>query len=206
MQILIADDHALFRSGLKLQLKDIDPDAAILEAADFPSMLDTARRETGLDLITVDIGMPGMGWRDALIQLKKCSSARVVVLSGSDNTALIRETISLGAAGYLPKSDEPHVMIAALKLVLSGGSYVPLSALAAQASEPARPAAAAHITGRQKDVLALMAKGHSNKEIAYQLSLTEGTVKLHVAAILKSLGVTNRTQAVLVAQEANLVE
>lgn len=206
MQILIADDHALFRSGLRLQLKDIDPDATILEAADFTQMLDIARQTPDLDLISFDIGMPGVGWRDALTQLKKLSRARLVILSGSDGNAVIREAMSLGASGFLPKSDEPHVMIAALKLVLSGGTYVPLSALAAQSQTPARANATLHITERQMDVLMLMAQGHSNKEIAYRLNLTEGTVKLHVAAILKSLGATNRTQAVLAAQEACLID
>lgn len=204
MKLLIADDHALFRGGLKLQLMDFDAHAAIVEAATFHEMLDIARRERDLDLVIVDLGMPGMPWREALATLRKTAKgARIVVLSGSDSTSNVREALALGAAGFIPKSDEAHVMIAALKLIMSGGTYVPSAAVTGTANAGM---AVGPVTNRQKDVLQLLAKGLSNKEIAYRLSLTEGTVKLHVAAILRSLGATNRTQAVLNAQHAGIIE
>ncbi|MBF0093522.1 MAG: response regulator transcription factor [Alphaproteobacteria bacterium] len=205
MRLLIADDHALFRGGLRLQLAQFDPDAQILEAGTFPEMLEISRRERPLDLAIVDLGMPGMPWREALPALGRAApEARVVVLSGSDSPSNVREALALGAAGFIPKTDEAHIMIAALKLVMSGGTYVPSAALTDGGGDGHHPAGP--VTHRQKDVLQLLAKGLSNKEIAYRLQLTEGTVKLHVAAVLRSLGATNRTQAVLAAQHAGIIE
>ncbi|MEO5374591.1 MAG: response regulator transcription factor [Alphaproteobacteria bacterium] len=205
MKLLIADDHALFRGGLRLQLMDFDADAEILEAGTFAEMLEVARRERDLDLVIIDLGMPGMPWREALAALRKAvRTTRIVVLSGSDSSANVRESLALGAAGFIPKSDEAHVMIAALKLIMTGGTYVPSAAVTGAGGNGGGHVG--QVTNRQRDVLHLLAKGLSNKEIAFRLSLTEGTVKLHVAAILRSLGATNRTQAVLNAQHAGIIE
>ncbi|MBY0430972.1 MAG: response regulator transcription factor [Rhodospirillales bacterium] len=204
MHILIADDHALFRGGLSLQLKQFAPNADIVEARDFGQTLDLVKvAKPPFDLVLVDLGMPGMAWRDALLALRGLR-VRTVVLSGTSAPATVREALSLGASGYIPKSDEPDVLMAALKLVMSGGTYVPLCALGVSGEEQARQPVGA-ITTRQREVLGLLAHGFSNKEIAYRLSLTEGTVKLHVAAILRSLGVTNRTQAVTLARASGLI-
>lgn len=204
MHILIADDHALFRGGLSLQLKQFAPDAEIAEARDFGQMLDLVKAtKPAFDLVLVDLGMPGMAWRDALLALRNLH-VRTVVLSGTSAPATVREALSLGAAGYIPKSDEPDVLMAALKLVMSGGTYVPLCALGVSSEDQTRQPVGT-ITTRQREVLSLLAHGFSNKEIAYRLSLTEGTVKLHVAAILRSLGVTNRTQAVTLARASGLI-
>jgi DNA-binding NarL/FixJ family response regulator len=202
MRILIADDHALFREGLKLQLQALDPSVDILEAADFDTAMAHARESESLDLILIDLGMPGMAWREALpLVRQRCPGTPLVVISASDSRDDILAALNSGAAGYIPKSSTGKVMLLALDLVMSGGVYVPPEVLSwiERTSTPDAPPAAHSLTPRQIDVLKLMAEGQSNKQIARTLDLSEGTVKLHVAAVLKALGADNRTHAVLVA-------
>lgn len=208
MRILIADDHALFRGGLKLQLSTFSDDLDVLEAGSFDEVLVLAEQHTPADLAILDLAMPGPGWSDAVRALRQAwPETRVVVLTGDDDPATVRSALDAGVHGYVPKSEQPHVFAAALRLVLAGGSYFPVAMLgraepAAPICAPANPHA---ITGRQREVLQLMAEGCANKEIAYRLGLTEGTVKLHVAAVLRGLGAHNRTQAVAIAREARLL-
>ncbi len=206
MRIMIADDHALFRGGLKLQLAELVPEAEFLETASFDELLDRAPHEPPADLSILDLTMPGPHWRDALGQLRgHWPATRMVILSGDDAPATVHEAISLGVNGFIPKTEQPHVFTAALRLILSGGTYVPLSALGHAPQPGAEKRALLPITDRQKQVLELMAEGCANKEIAYRLGLTEGTVKLHVAAVLRSLGAHNRTQAVNTARSNGLL-
>ncbi len=205
MRTLIADDHALFRDGLRLQLESHDPSMQVLEAADFDAVFEQVRETDPPNLILIDLAMPGMDWRQALPLLRKrCPDAAVVIVSASDAREDILAALNSGAAGYIPKSSPGKVMLRALELVLSGGIYVPPEVLS-WVGRTGKPAAASEITvahsltPRQNEVLSLMAEGQSNKKIARALDLSEGTVKLHVAAVLKALGADNRTQAVLVA-------
>ena len=205
MRILIADDHALFLEGLRLQLEAHDPSMQVLEAADFDGVFEQARETDPLDLILIDLAMPGMNWRQALPVLRnRCPEAAVVVVSASDARDDILSALNSGAAGYIPKSSPGKVMLRALELVLSGGIYVPPEVLSwmdpsGKAAAAGEVSAAHSLTPRQIEVLSLMAEGQSNKKIARTLDLSEGTVKLHVAAVLKALGADNRTQAVLLA-------
>ncbi|MBF0560517.1 MAG: response regulator transcription factor [Alphaproteobacteria bacterium] len=204
MKIIIADDHALFRGGLKAQLSLLDADGIILEACDFPSLLQLAATEQP-DLVVADLGMPGPPWREALATLcRHDGNRRIVVISASDSPAIVREAIRLGANGFVSKAENPELLMAALKLVLCGGTYVPPAFVSQSAT--GTPASDIKVTGRQREVLSLMAEGLPNKEIAYRLNLTEGTVKLHVAAVLKCLNATNRTQAVGAARRCGLLE
>jgi DNA-binding NarL/FixJ family response regulator len=211
MRILIADDHTLFLEGLRLQLEAHDPSMQVQEAADFDTVFEQVRQTGPPDLVLIDLAMPGMDWRQALPLLRKhCPDAPVVVVSASDARDDILAALNCGAAGYIPKSSPGKVMLRALELVLSGGIYVPPEVLSwvERGGKPAatsETAAARSLTPRQIEVLSLMAKGQSNKMIARTLKLAEGTVKLHVAAILKALGVGNRAHAVLVAVQTGVL-
>ena len=205
MKILIADDHALFRGGLKLQLIDLGPEVEIFEAGDFNLMLD---KMVGLrpDMIIADLGMPGVPWRKALAQIRAWDQqVFIVVLSANDMVPNVREAIRLGANGFISKSEVPQMMIAALKLIMCGGIYVPPQFVEQSAMGVVPVSGDGCVTTRQMEVLRLLAEGLSNKQIAYRLQLTEGTVKLHVAAVLKSLAANNRTQAVATAQRVGLL-
>jgi DNA-binding NarL/FixJ family response regulator len=211
MRILIADDHALFRDGLRLQLQALDASAEVLEAADFDAALAQASEPDSPDLIMIDLGMPGMDWRQALPLLcQRCPGSPVVVVSASDARDDILVALNSGAAGYIPKSCSGQVMLRALELVRSGGVYVPPEILtrlerAGAPAEPGEAPAAYALTRRQTEVLVLMAEGLSNKQIARTLDISDGTVKLHVAAVLKALDAENRTRAVLVAARRGLL-
>lgn len=215
MKILIADDHELFREGLGLVLQQLESGVALVEASDFDAAIERAQAESGVDLLLLDLAMPGMTWSEGLRQLREIlPETPIVILSASEDRALVMQAVKLGAAGFIPKSSNSRVMLSALKLVLSGGVYLP-PALLDQSSQPAEPegwrdnnkesgGANALLTPRQREVLALLGEGKSNKEIARILNLSEGTVKLHVTAILKALKVNNRTRAVVAASQMGL--
>jgi DNA-binding NarL/FixJ family response regulator len=213
MKVLIADDHGLFREGMRLQLGMLASDVEVVEAESFDQLVKAAAREAHFDLILVDLGMPGMAWRDGLKVVRgKCPETPLVVVSASDDPRDISDAIDLGASGYIPKTLSGKVMLSALKLVFSGGTYLPPNLLtrpAAGREGTAKEGGKAHppepLTPRQQEVLALLAKGQSNKEIARALDLAEGTVKVHIAGIMKVLNVRNRTQAVVAAADLGLI-
>lgn len=204
MKILVVDDHALFRSGLQYLLAQLGDSVEILEAKDGAEALAIAGAHPDLELILLDLGMPGLDGLAGLRLLRKRSpEVPVVILSGSEEPLDVRQAIDAGALGFVPKSSTADVMLSALRLVLSGGMYVP-PAYAQRTQAMRVPAMASSVealrlTPRQHDVLRLLGQGQSNKEIARVLQLTEGTVKLHISAILRALGVDNRTRAVVAA-------
>lgn len=210
MKILIADDHELFREGLRQILEQMDPTLTIVEAADFQQVIEAVERENDIDIALMDITMPGGTWNETLTRVKSMLPERVpiIIVSASDDRRQVLETITLGAAGFIPKTSSSRVMISALQLVLAGGVYLPPALLQQGADLNDNPAishgADALLTPRQREVLALLGKGQANKEIARALQLAEGTVKLHVTAILKTLGVNNRTRAVVAAAQLGL--
>ena len=207
MKVLIADDHQLFREGLFFVLQSLEAGRwGILEAGDFPQAIETARRDPDIRLALTDLGMPGMGWEDGLRGLKAALGADVpvVILSASDDQHQVRQAVALGAAGFIPKSSSSRVMLSALQLVMAGGVYLPTAMLEAPVGGPAANDGPSLLTPRQRDVLTLLGQGKSNKEIARVLKLAEGTVKLHVTAILKALNVNNRTRAVVAASQLGL--
>ncbi len=204
MKILIADDHALFRDGLRYVLARLGDDVEILEAKDCTEALALAGSRPDLDLILLDLAMPGMDGLAGLRALRaRRPSVPVVILSGSEEPTDVRQALDGGAMGFIPKSSSSSVMLSALRLILSGGVYLPPAYLArSQAGRTpiAAPSVEAlGLTPRQYDVLRLLGRGQSNKEIARVLGLAEGTVKLHISAILRALGVGNRTRAVIAA-------
>ncbi|MCG8490467.1 MAG: response regulator transcription factor [Sneathiellales bacterium] len=214
MKILIADDHPLYRMALSGLLAQLDAETTIIDCNDFKELQEEMESETTLpDLIVLDIRMPGSSFEEALGKLKKeHPSIPVVVVSASEEVSDMTLALSLGADGYIPKSSTREVLISAIRLVLSGGKYIPSQAFSitssASSAISAPPAnqeqsvqATLQLTRRQKNVLELMAQGQSNKEIANALELAESTVKVHITAIFRTLGVSNRTQAVLHAKE-----
>lgn len=210
MKILIADDHELFRDGLRHVLDQLGGPLAIIEASDYPQAIEAAGHDRDIDIVLLDLSMPGMAWNEGLQQLRALLPERVpiIILSASDERRHVLQAVNLGAAGFIPKTSSSRVMLSALKLVLSGGVYLP-PALLEQANhgDPiANENAVSFLTPRQREVLALLGQGKSNKEIARVLQLAEGTVKLHVTAILKALNVNNRTRAVVAASQLGLTE
>jgi len=206
MKALIADDHALLRVGLTSALAQLgDGPPVCLEAEDASQVMETLSVHPDLDLVLLDLFMPGANGFELLSNVcNTAADAPVVVLSASEDTAHMRKALDCGASGFISKSAPRDVMISALRLVLAGGIYVPPDLVRAQLQDvgngPAGEIAAAALTARQRDVLKLLGLGRSNKQIARELDVSENTVKIHVAAILRALGAANRTEAVAVAR------
>jgi DNA-binding NarL/FixJ family response regulator len=207
VKILIADDHALFREGMRHVLVQLGEDTAIIEAGDYTEVVQQAQAHRDIGLALLDLHMPGKDGFAALdTLLRQFPALPIVVLSASESRTDMQRALDAGAMGFIQKSATAPVMLNALRLVLSGGIYVP-PALVRSASETERPSATgetAGITPRQLDVLKYVIEGRANKVIAAELGLTEATVKAHITAVFKALNVTNRTQAALVAERLGL--
>jgi two-component system nitrate/nitrite response regulator NarL len=205
MKLMIVDDHALFRHGLSLTLKELFEDASVREAATIDEALRLAREAEGaFDLALVDLVMPGMDAFEGIRKLREqLGRTPVVVISSSEDPSDVRAALDQGAQGYVLKSSAAQVLGHALPLVLAGEIFVPAVALASPgpANAPAPgtspPTPAQPMTVRQVQVLELLSRGESNKEIARNLGMVESTVKVHVRVILQKLGVKNRTQAAI---------
>lgn len=214
MKILLADDHMLVREGLKPFLAGLARKVQFVEAWDAASLMAAVLAHADLDLVLVDLHMPGMQGVQSIARLRDESPALpVVVLSGVEIADQIEAVLHAGASGYIPKSSGADVMVSALRLVLAGGQYLPPLLLAptpvkpiAAATRPHVQAVPAHtakparLTTRQREVVDLVARGLSNKMIAHELGMLEGTVKSHLVQIFHLLGVRNRTSAVVAAQ------
>jgi DNA-binding NarL/FixJ family response regulator len=212
MRILIADDHAVFREGLRhllTGLGDADPD--IVEAGTLAETLAALAGETRFDLVLCDLGMPGMEPVVGVAEVKGAAgSAPVVIVSASESPNDIRAAFTAGANGYIPKTVRGARLLAALQLVLEDAVYVRPTALDVlvgavdSAADNATKTLRETLTDRQVEVLRQLAAGKPNKEIARELNLAEGTVRVHVNAVLKALSARNRTEAALVARNAGL--
>jgi DNA-binding NarL/FixJ family response regulator len=208
-RVLVADDHPLYRDALSNLVCAAFDDVEVKECEDVASALDHLAAGA-VDLVLLDLSMPDADGLDGLRRLREASPATpVIICSANDDPQLVRQAFKFGVSGYLPKSSGTQVTKHALQLVRSGGVYVPSQALlesvvkAAEKEEPTAPAGGANrcadLTPRQLAVLALLEKGMSNKSIARELGIGEITVKAHVSAILRKLGVDNRVQAVVAA-------
>lgn len=221
MKILIADDHELFLKGLEFILTDSLPDAKLIKAKNYTEIFKIMEQDQSFDLILTDLAMPGSQWLEALQKIHhQLPETPIIILSAVFDKEIVQKSIELGAAGYIPKTSSNAVIISAINLVLSGGVYIPKELLqdtlqndfnmlkeieklpeTDDISEKVKI-----LTPRQIDVLRLIAKGKSNKQIAFDLGLSEGTVKLHITAILKILNVYNRTGAVAAATHLGLLK
>jgi DNA-binding NarL/FixJ family response regulator len=212
VKFLVIDDHALIREALRNVLKELKGGATVLEAADHAQATQTLQAHPDLDLILLDLGLPDRDGFDVLAELcERHPAIPVVVLSALNDRDNVVKALNLGALGFIPKSARREVMLGALNLVFAGGIYIPPDILErddrpAQAGARTSPRAALSaadvgLTERQLEVLALMRLGKSNKAICRALDLAEPTVKNHVTAILKALKASNRTEAVIKAEQ-----
>jgi len=206
MKILIADDHSLFREGMRHVLAQLQDDVTVIEAGDFPEVLNRVEANFDIALVLLDLHMPGKDGFAVLDHLlQNHPLLPIVVLSASENRADMQRALDRGAMGFIQKSATAPVMLSALRLVLSGGVYVPPAMVQSDSgsgSDTTRGEPG--LTPRQLDVLARIIEGKPNKIIAAELGLSIATVKAHVTATFKALKVTNRTQAVRAAERLNL--
>ena len=227
MKILVADDHRLIVEAVKAKLSELEGGVTFVLALTVDEIF--ANASDDLDLAVIDLNMPGAEGHSHIDELRRrYPDLPVIVLSGDDHTDVMRSALESGVLGFIPKAYSPEIMISAVRLVLAGGVYVPpmmLSALAPgvvvgaakpqswPATQPAHgedielaaeARTLAHLrhvlTERQVEVLRLLSQGKPNKLIGRSLGISEGTVKIHLAAIFRALNVRNRTEAVLAAQ------
>lgn len=205
MKILIADDHALFRDHLALNLENIAPQTVIVQVSGFSQALKILKDKQDVDMIFVDLDMPDMKWENTIKQLKSIApNTDIVVVSASEDMRQIMGILGMDIKGYIPKRTEANVVREALKKILNGEKYVP-QALENTHADGFFKMTGKTLTNRQSQVLDLIAEGKSNKQIAYEMGVSEATVKLHINALLRSLKVNNRTQAVVTAQKMGLI-
>jgi DNA-binding NarL/FixJ family response regulator len=215
MKILVVDDHPLVREAMAQLVTQLRGTVEVLQAQDCLSALATARAHPDLDLVLLDLNLPGLRGIAALVRFRsEHPTAPVVVVSAFRDRDTVTEVMSHGAVGFIPKSSGRETIVNALQLVLAGSVYVPPEAARRHDAddEPvpaglrghATSAAAIGLTPRQGQVLALVMKGRANKEICRDLGLAERTVKAHLTAVLNTLKATSRTQAVIAANRLGL--
>jgi DNA-binding NarL/FixJ family response regulator len=206
--VLIADDHPLFRGALREAVSGLFGDANIAEAGSFDDAAALLDEGGEVDLVLLDLSMPGVRGFSGLMFLRaQYPSVPVVVVSANDDPAVIRRCMDFGASGFIPKTLGIEQMRQAVKRVLGGGVWTPPDVDltgGADAETAALMARLGTLTPQQVRVLMMLSEGMLNKQIAYELSVSEATVKAHVSAILQKLGVDSRTQAVIAAAKIEL--
>jgi len=211
MRIVVADDHALVRGGVSILIRTLHPDTELIECNNLEKTLGVLDSSQPVDLLLLDLLMPGMDLVKSVNHIcARWPDLPVIVISVREDMQTIREALRSGAMGYIPKSSSPDVTMNAIRLVLSGGIYVPPDALQLGSGystseeemsddvvSPSDDRRGRHgLTARQVEVMGLISEGRSNKEIAGELGLTPGTVKMHLSRIYKVLGVKSRTEAI----------
>ena len=217
MKVLIADNHTLFREGFSQQLQRFEALTELQEVTDYSSIGKLADQKKSFDLIFIDRDLLGSEWKEKFQSLKTIfPQARLVMMSESEDQSDIIDVFSLGAVGYITKLSPDSLIINALHLIVDGNLYVPPAVLKGL-KKPARLSGEGKIlthtlpngknlTYRQSEVLQHLSNGLSNKQIAYEMNVSEATVKLHINALLRHLHVENRTKAVVTAQRLGILE
>ena len=204
LRIVVADDHPLVRGALREAVIALTGTTEIIEAGTFDELA-SAFAQNDIDLVLLDLAMPGVQGFSGLLYLRASHPASpVIVVSGNEDRSVIKRCIELGASGFIPKSSNADVMGQAIRAVLDGGNWMPddvdISAVPDRdVSDIVRRLAT--LTPQQVRVLMMLSSGLLNKQIAFELSVSEATVKAHVSAILQKLDVDSRTQAVIVASK-----
>ncbi|WP_273429927.1 response regulator transcription factor [Marinobacter sp.] len=213
-KILIADDHPLFREAISSVIASGFQNSTIIETDDLDSAVEITRENDDLDLILLDLNMPGMHGLNGLITLcNEAPSIPVVIVSAEEDKQVVLQAITYGAIGFITKSSPRAQMTEAIQQILNGNVYLPSDIIrtsnegrqrrSRNDDNPISPELLNSLTRRQLLVLERMSKGESNKQIAYNLNIAETTVKAHVSAILRKLGVHNRVQAILSASDVD---
>lgn len=206
LKLLVVEDHALVREGLVRLLGQLEEDVKVLESADFESALNLLDNDGEFDLVLLDLALPGIdGFAGLDILRRRYPAMPVAVVSAFDDTPTITRVLNLGASGFIPKAFSGEALLSAIREVLAGNIFRPTGQQGARLDDatPVPPSRISvrpdevGLTERQAQVLALMVRGLSNRDIADQLDLSEGTVKIHATAVFKALGVSSRTQALV---------
>ena len=201
MKFVIADDHPLFRGALKQALAGLGDDCEILEAGDFEAVKAIVSDEHDADMVLLDLAMPGASGLSGLVALRGLdASLPTIVVSAHDDPETIRRSLELGASGFISKSASMEEIRNAVSTVLSGGIHVPPNIDLGSEADPEISDLIQRLqtlTPQQSRVLGMLAEGMLNKQIAYELKVSEATIKAHVSAVLQKLNVDSRTQAVI---------
>jgi len=196
LEVLIVDDHAFIHETLAAVVRKAVPGAAVRAADSFEKGIAQARTLRPHSLVLLDLGMPGCSGIDSLTRLRaSLPKLRITVVSAVEDSRSVHAAFDAGAAGYIPKSTPPSVMVAAIRLIAEGGTYFPPELM----NKPPEAPAKAQLTERQTAVLRLLVKGLGNQQIAEKLDISENTVKQHTHALYSALKVSSRTQAVVAA-------
>ncbi|GAC25599.1 response regulator transcription factor [Paraglaciecola mesophila] len=203
-KILVADDHPLFREAIINTISSAFPGSTTYETEDIESTLELVKSNDEIDLILLDLNMPGMTGLNGLLDVRnECPTTPVVIVSAETEKQKILQTLSYGAVGFIAKSSSKQVIGEAIQSVFAGNVYLPPNimrsqAVANQANEcEISPEKISLLTRRELIVLKHLTKGEANKQIAYNLHISETTIKSHVSSILKKLGATNRVKVVV---------
>ena len=203
MKVLITDEQSLFRDGLSLRLKQINQEITILQASNLLDMQKYILKERDIEILILDIDLADSSIIELINKIKSTSpNTKIIAISINEDIHNIKKILSSGVKGYIPKKSDSNILNGALKLILDGVIYIPPIMLENNATVPSLKK---NLTNRQSQVLDLIAQGKSNKQIAYDMGVSEATVKLHINALLRSLKVNNRTQAVITAQKMGLI-
>lgn len=228
MKILIADDHELFLKGLEFILQENFPDTKLTTAQSYTDIFSVLEQDDCFDLVITDLAMPGANWLSAITKIHQLiPDTPIIIISAVFDKEILQQTLDIGVAGYIPKTSSNSLIISAINLVLAGGVYIPHELLySAKTTLPTQEKQKEYmaplktlekltisntentskgLTDRQIDIVKCIAEGLSNKQIAYKLNLTEGTVKVHITVILKILNVKNRTSAVIEAAKRGYI-
>ena len=228
MKILIADDHELFLKGLEFILRENFQNVELTTAQNYTEIFSIIEEKNDFDLIITDLAMPGANWLTAVNKIHtQLSETPIIIISAVFDKEILQQTLDIGVSGYIPKTSSNGLIVSAINLVLAGGVYIPHELLySPNNTQPSTEKQKEYIaplktleklntdtsgmshkglTERQIDIVKCIAEGLSNKQIAYKLNLTEGTVKVHITVILKVLNVKNRTSAVIEAAKRGYI-
>ncbi|CUH54145.1 response regulator [Shimia marina] len=206
---LVVDDHPLFCDALVMTLQAVSPITEIATAPCLAEALTALETKATPDVVVLDLNLPDVNGFDGLIRLRKATPAKILVVSSMADSRTINAALQAGAAGFVPKHSQRDMFRRALDTLASGATFLPEGHMPTPDTEDATQDAVARLTSltaQQARILDLICEGKLNKQIAFELTIAETTVKAHVTAIMRKLGVHSRTQAVLIAKEASFEE
>ncbi|WP_372885423.1 LuxR C-terminal-related transcriptional regulator [Shimia sp.] len=204
---LIIDDHPLFCDALSMTLQAVSSISSMHTAPTLQGALDLLSQGLEVDLVVLDLTLPDVNGLDGLLRLRNATTSPIIVVSSMADNRIISSVVRAGAAGFIPKHSQRDVFQTAMTTLQQGQSFIPDGYMLLDESESASKddtiKRLASLTNQQARILQLICEGKLNKQIAYDLSIAETTVKAHVTAIMRKLGVQSRTQAVLIAKQTS---